>query len=253
MVSGLYQVVPALIASRRRRAMSPGVAAREWAVASASSVLRPTGFVLGRASRSGQRPVVLVHGYGMGRSNFLLLARRLRQAGIGPTIGFEYWSLASIARSSARLSGFLERLCRRHGWSQVAVVGHSLGGVVGRHALTIGRSPHIGQLITLGSPHAGTQHAWLGLGPASREMQPGSALLRDLAAAPIPEHRLAASLWSRADAMVEPAEAARWPGAIERTYQGLGHMSLLASRRVARDIVELLSRDDRRASPSSSR
>ena len=175
MVSGLYQAVPAIM-SGRGASLVPRNVAREWLVASMSSVLRPAGFLMRPRGRQHRRPVVLVHGYGMGRSNFMLLARRLLRAGRGPVIPFDYWSLGPIGNSSDDLSRFLEDQCAKLGCPHLDIVGHSLGGVVARHALTIGGSSRIGTLITLGSPHSGTDTSWLGLGRASREMLPGSRI-----------------------------------------------------------------------------
>lgn len=258
MVSGLYQIVPELHAALRARgrprpSRSARVFASEWAVATASSVLRPVGLVAPGPGR-GARPVVLVHGYAMARSNFLILARRLRAAGLGPIHAYEYWSMASTSRAAAGLERYLERLCERRGYAEVDLIGHSLGGLVARHAVTIGgAAARVGRVVTLGSPHRGTRTSVLGIGPASREMRPDSPYLRALERAVLPDDIEALSIWSHADSMLDPPDTGSWPAGPSRVYDDLGHMSLLASRRVARDVVHFLTAVGRRASPSSSR
>src|SRR5690349_371309 len=107
MLTGVYPLVPhaALALQRRRRGGAGGgvgVALKEWALAVGVSAARPLGF-LGLPGRRahGPRPVILLHGYAMNRANFLPLALRLARAGLGPLIGFEYWTLGKTA-SAAR-------------------------------------------------------------------------------------------------------------------------------------------------------
>jgi hypothetical protein len=49
-------------------------------------------------------------------------------------------------------------------------------------------------------------------------------------------------IWSRADALVPGAAEARLPGVDELVFDDLGHLGLLASRRVARAIIDRLGR-----------
>jgi hypothetical protein len=50
-------------------------------------------------------------------------------------------------------------------------------------------------------------------------------------------------VWSRGDALVPGARQLALPGADVIMYPDLGHLALLASRRVARTLIERLSAD----------
>ncbi|SFD23349.1 Alpha/beta hydrolase family protein [Thiohalospira halophila DSM 15071] len=102
--------------------------------------------------------VVLVHGLWMPGRDMALLARRLRRAGYHPEI-FRYpTTRAPASAHGAELAGFVTRLPA----GEVHLVGHSLGGLVIRHALNRGIDRGIdrpGRVVTLGTPHRGSSVA----------------------------------------------------------------------------------------------
>jgi pimeloyl-ACP methyl ester carboxylesterase len=69
-----------------------------------------------------------------------------------------------------------------------------------------------------------------------------SKLLQRLAAAPVPTHAKTLVIASRADAMVPSARQRPLPGAETVTYDDLGHVALLGSRRVAALVAERLTK-----------
>ena len=71
----------------------------------------------------------------------------------------------------------------------------------------------------------------------------GSKLCTRLAAAAPPQHTRMTAIWSRADALVPGGRQPPIPGAEVILYDDLGHVALLGSRRVARDVIERLSRE----------
>lgn len=244
MGTGLYPLVPhawlRLLGQPRRlpwRALG-----LEWAAgvaAAASWVVAP---VPPRRRRRGLQPVVFLHGYGMCRGNFLGLARHLERAGLGPCFGFDYWSLGQITGAAGRLAGFVEGVCRELACDTVDLVGHSLGGLVARHYVSLGPgASRVRHLITLGTPHQGTALARLGIGSGAIDLRPGSPALAALAAAPVPPGISALAIYSHSDVLVPDIAAARWPGARELVFDDLGHVSLLFSRRVARAVVAQLT------------
>ena len=235
----------ALRGRRQPRGLVRAVAG-EWAFANLVALARPLGFFgmpTLRPSARGPRPVVLVHGYAMGRANFLVLANRMALAGLGPLVGFEYWTLGGIAPASAALAAFVEELCDRLGVAQVDLVGHSLGGMLARHYVSAGGgAARVAHLVTIGSPHGGIPLARFGLGRTAIEMLSGSAFLRTLAAAPLPAEVPTTIIWSRADGLVSCREQACVPGSAAEVieYSDLGHLGMLASRRVAREVIARL-------------
>jgi pimeloyl-ACP methyl ester carboxylesterase len=248
---GVYPVgnqVAVALARAVRGKRQPGKLSRaiaaEWAVATAVAAARPLGFFgvpVVRPGARGPRPVLLVHGYAMGRANFLVLANRLSLAGLGPFIGFEYWTLGGVAPASGRLGAFVEELCARTGAAQVDIIGHSMGGMVARHWVAAGGgAARVRNLVTIGSPHHGTPLARFGIGRTAIELDADSEFVRDLAARPVPRSVRVTAIWSRADGLVSGRDSALLAGAEILEYENLGHLSLLASRRVAREIAARL-------------
>jgi pimeloyl-ACP methyl ester carboxylesterase len=251
MAAGLYPVVPHLgmVISRwrKRRPQPPGVLrtlAAEWAVSVALSAIRPVGFIglpVSLRRTRGPRPIILVHGYAMSRSCFLPLARRLARAGLGPVLGFEYWSLGKVSSAARELGSYVEQVCRELDCDEVDVIGHSMGGVVSRYYVTLaGGAARVRNLITIASPHRGTDVSAVGVGSPSKELFIGSSLIQRLEAAPAPQKTRITAMWSRGDALVPGARLARLRGAEEIIYNDMGHVTMIASGRVARTIIERL-------------
>jgi len=198
------------------------------------------------------RPVVLLHGYAQHTANFLWLARRLRRDGWIHLYSVRHTALGGdIEQSGRQLAAAIDRIRRAAGATEVDVVAHSMGGLVARACVRAhGRASGIGRLITLGTPHQGTLvFSRIALDPMVGQMRPTSPLLRRLAADdPIPDAVECVSIYSADDAIVVPPGNAYYPGALNIEVRGLGHMSLLFSRRVYELVRENLAapaaRDD---------
>ena len=244
MSTGLYPLVPHAMRLRQRGDLGPSPVkslVKEWGAALAVTALRPAGFLpLPGAKNHGPRPVIVLHGYAMNRANFIPLAARLAKAGLGPIYGFEYWTLGRTAAAARQLGWFVDQVRERTGATQVDVIGHSMGGVVGRYYVALGGGDGIvHRLITIGSPHGGTEVSKIGVGHPTRELVAGSTLLARVAAAPAPARTLITAIQSRADAMVPLGLLA---GAEMIELPDLGHVALLTSRRVADLIIDRLGR-----------
>jgi hypothetical protein len=117
--------------------------------------------------------------------------------------------------------------------------------VVGRYYVSLlGGDGVVKNLITLGSPHAGTDVSAVGLGRPGKELFGGSALVQRLDAAPLPSRTRMTVVWSKADALVPGARHARVEGVDELVYDDLGHLALLTDERVADEIIARLSATD---------
>ena len=251
MLTGVYPFVPhagmAWSRWRKERPSPPGqlrAAVREWGAAVALSAARPLGFLPMPGERTrGPRPIVLVHGYAMNRANFVVLARRLAAAGLGPIYGFEYWTLGKTSSAARRLGAYVDEVLATTGAAAVDVIGHSMGGVVGRYYGTLGAGDgKIANLITIGSPHSGTDVSAIGFGAPTKELFLNSTLIQRLDAAPRPRRTRLTVIWSRSDALVPGARHARIEGVDEVLYDDLGHLSLLTDRRVAGEVIARLGR-----------
>ena len=238
MFSGLYPVVPHLVRGR----ISARTLAAEWGMSAALSAARPVGFLpLPGARSQGPRPIIVLHGYAMNRANFVPLAFRLARAGLGPIAGFEYWTLGRTAAAARQLAWFVEHVQMVTGSPQVDIIGHSMGGVVARYYVTLGGGDGaVHRLITIGSPHHGTDVSRIGIGHANRELYVGSKLIQRIAAAPKPAITRLTTILSNGDALVPATKQAEIPGAERVVFEDLGHVAMLGSRRVAREIISRL-------------
>ena len=181
-------------------------------------------------------PVVLLHGYAQHPANFAWLAHRLRRDGWRHLYTLAHTSVGGdIERSADRLGAALDRVRRATGATRVDIVAHSMGGLVARACIRArGHGSGVGRLITLGTPHQGTEiFPRFRLDPMVAQMRPGSPLLARLAADdPVPRIADCISIYSADDAVVVPPSRAYYPGALNVEVRGLGHLSLLFSRRV---------------------
>ncbi len=206
-----------------------------------------------------RRPVVLLHGYAQHTADFLWLARHLRRDGWLHVYTVRHTPIGGdIERSAQRLGEALDRIRHTCGARELDVVAHSMGGLVARAWIGArGPASGIARLVTLGTPHQGTLTLrWLALDPMVGQMRPGSPLLRRLAAADaVPTMVDCISIYSADDALVVPASASYYPGAFNVEVRGLGHMSLLFSRRIYELVRENLAaaRDTERAAPAGRR
>lgn len=100
---------------------------------------------------SPHEPVILIHGYGGGRSNLLALASYLYLAGMDNISFFEYPRSQPITVSALKLAAMVDEVAGPLGG--VHLVGHSLGGTIARLYSRTARRSAIRSLVTLGSPY----------------------------------------------------------------------------------------------------
>ena len=172
-------------------------------------------------------PVLLVHGYLCNRGAWWWLRRKLRAAGFAvATINLEP-PFGSIDGFADQLHTRIEALRAETGADQVALVGHSMGGLAAREYLRRHESSRVAKLVTLGSPHHGTWLAYYGLGENARQMEPDSAWIRAL---PPADPRVpTVTIWSPTDNFVAPQDNSRLAGASEKILPGLSHLAMLFS------------------------
>jgi triacylglycerol esterase/lipase EstA (alpha/beta hydrolase family) len=185
-------------------------------------------------------PVLLVHGVLCNAGVWLGMRCRLRGAGLGPvhTISLEP-PLASIDDFAEQLSARIDEICAASAAPAVALVGHSMGGIVARAYLRAHGDSRVAKVITLGSPHAGSVHAGLFFGESVRQLRRGNAWLEALNREPLPAVPIV-SIWSWHDSMVAPQDSSRLPGAENIALSGIGHNALLRNARVRGLVIDAL-------------
>jgi pimeloyl-ACP methyl ester carboxylesterase len=72
-------------------------------------------------------------------------------------------STAPLGVQASYLAGMLDAMTRRHPAADIQLVGHSAGGVVARLALVRYGAGKVTRLVTIASPHLGTDRAWQAL------------------------------------------------------------------------------------------
>lgn len=170
-------------------------------------------------------PVLLVPGYGGGTQELDALAATLRASGREVVLVSTGRSAAADLREQAAAVERAADALLSAGAPSVDVIGYSSGGVVGRiWADELGGAGVARRIVTLGSPHHGTDVARLGaaLAPgacpeACHQLVPGSDLLVDLAET-VPGPRWTA-VWTAQDAVVTPPESGLLDGAVNIRVQ----------------------------------
>jgi triacylglycerol esterase/lipase EstA (alpha/beta hydrolase family) len=195
-------------------------------------------------SAPARAPVLLVHGVLCNRGAMEDLRRELSARGIQPLYTMSYGPpLASIERFADQLAGKIDTILAATGASRVALVGHSMGGLVARAYLRRYGPDKVSAVIMLGTPHHGSVHAWLFPGTSLRQLRPNSAWLGELNRGAIaPPGVRVVSVWSRHDSMVAPQTSSQLDGAVNIVVHGIGHNALVSSRRVAALVAEELQR-----------
>lgn len=174
-------------------------------------------------------PVLLLPGYGGSTSSLERLAATLRTATrrdvrVVRAVGDGTGDLSAQARAlQATVRGLISG-----GAPSVDVVGYSAGGVVARlWAARFGGAAQARRIVTLGSPHHGTEVAELAveLAPdqcplACQQLAPDSELLRSLPVGAVPGPRWI-SLWTAKDDVVTPPSSGRLEGAVDVRLQSV--------------------------------
>ncbi len=186
--------------------------------------------------------VVLVHGFLETGSTFKTLQKRLEKCGC------ECY-LPRLKHSDGR--GGLENLAvhlkkdidEKFGTDQpISIVAFSMGGLVSRHYLqNLGGAARCKNLITIASPHHGTNAAWLYPSQGAQDMRPGSQFLASLhdtqdslGKIPVTSYR------TRLDLIILPSTSSVWDRAENLEHPALLHPLMLTSNRVLEGVKQRL-------------
>jgi triacylglycerol esterase/lipase EstA (alpha/beta hydrolase family) len=186
-------------------------------------------------SRCERLPVILVHGYLSNRGYFKPLVDALESdPRVGPVFTPNFPVLAtSIEHFADELHAAVESIATGCGHGKVILVCHSMGGLATREYLRTRGAARIARVVTIASPHHGTDLASMGMGLNARQMARGSEFLRRLEAAESanPPAVPTTSIYTPHDNLVAPQETSRLPWARNVTVPGVGHVSIIASPR----------------------
>lgn len=191
-------------------------------------------------------PVLLVHGYGCNSGYWSYLIPRLDRARISHASVDLEPVLGDIDGYVPLVQKAVEELCRETGAGQVALVAHSMGGLVVRAWMRAHGTARVARVITLGSPHHGTGMAKFGRGPNVVQMrcQRGAASdwLQELGRGEDPATRaLITSIYTHHDNIVSPQTSSQLAGARNIAFGGVGHVALGCNDRVLDTVMSELA------------
>jgi pimeloyl-ACP methyl ester carboxylesterase len=148
------------------------------------------------ASHSPEKlPVLLMHGHADGPAGLKTLAAALDRERFEPLYAF-YPTGQPLSQTVASMAASLRAYGMAKKIDRVAIVAHSMAGLVARKALgeaaAMKKAPAVPMLITLATPWSGSERggrwAWSPTAPPSwKDMSPGSDFLRHLFDNPLPE------------------------------------------------------------------
>ena len=204
--------------------------------------------------RGDGRPVLLIPGFTAGDWSLGPLAAWLRRIGYKPYVSGIDLNVGCPQRKLELLGWRIEKIARESG-RRMTIVGHSLGGVLGRAMATI-KPAYVCEVVALGSP---IRQGWTGvhdqIRPTLEAIQSFWQLLSSAPAncgtmecacgiaeavfADTPEHSRFSSIYTRRD------EVVHWESCIDDAgsnfeVSGL-HVGLIVNREVYRILGELLA------------
>jgi CheY-like chemotaxis protein len=194
----------------------------------------------------GHVPVLLVHGYGCNSGYWSYLIPRLDRARISHASVDLEPVLGDIDGYVPLVQEAVEELFRATGAGQVALVAHSMGGLVVRAWMRVHGTARVARVVTLGSPHHGTGMAKFGRGPNVVQMRwsrgVASDWLQELGRAEDPATRaLITSIYTHHDNIVSPQTSSHLPGARNIEFGGVGHVALGSNGRVLDTVMSELA------------
>lgn len=194
-------------------------------------------------------PVLLLHGYGCNSGYWSALTPLLDAARIShATVDLEPVT-CDIDAYVPQVQRAVERLCADTGAPKLAIVAHSMGGLVARAWMREHGVERVARVITLGTPHHGTCLAGFGIGRNASQMRRDgcadgleSAWLRALSASEsVATRTLVTSLYTHHDNIIAPQTSSLLEGAHNIAFGGVGHVAMGRNHRVLARVMQELA------------
>ena len=216
--------------ARRRFVLGVCALATLAVIAAVASALASREPATRQVSQDALGPVLLIPGYGGATAALDVLADGLRQSGRDATVVALAGDGTGDLREQAEvLDEAVQRALERTGAASVDLVGYSAGGLTARLWARDFDSGLARRIVTLGSPHHGTNLAALAADVtpdkcpiACQQMATDSDLLRTLNAKDeTPDGPLWVSIWTTDDQTVVPPDSASLEGALDFSVQSV--------------------------------
>jgi len=142
----------------------------------------------------------------------------------------------------------VQALCQETGQQNIIIVAHSMGGLVARAYLRDhAEQHHIARVITLGTPHHGTELANYSIGINGQQMRchrqhegciPDPWLQQLSTSEPETRRQLFVSIYSHHDNIIAPQTSSHLAGAKNIAFRGIGHVALGLHPTIQQRVIE---------------
>jgi triacylglycerol esterase/lipase EstA (alpha/beta hydrolase family) len=171
-------------------------------------------------------PVLMVHGYGANGGFWVHLAAQLEAQGLShATVDLEP-VFGDIDDYALQLEQAVQGLLAASRSDKLVIVAHSMGGLAARAWLRRYGAARVARIITLGTPHHGTDLAHMGPGHNARQMRRDGEWLARLDADDRARRGLFTSIYSYHDNIIAPQDSCHLPGARNIALPGIGHVAM---------------------------
>lgn len=196
-----------------------------------------------RQPASEHPPLVMIHGLAGSSGNFAAMRLWLSMHRPRPVHVFDYRGYGDIFAASKAFEVWLDEVFALYPESQdIEILAHSMGGLLARYALlSPARAARMSHMVTLGTPHHGTNLARWGGATYVRQLRMNSEVFQYLEAhesSPLP-YRIT-SVWSERDVMVLPARQAIFEEARSHELSESTHLGWLLHPRLMEKVFHIM-------------
>ncbi|MFD5450202.1 esterase/lipase family protein [Streptomyces sp. NPDC003470] len=214
------------------------------AAGAAAAAARPAATAVQPLSTS--TPVVFVHGYTGNASNWVTAMSVFRLNGWSSShlFAYEYNSYGDNVTNARGLASFVDNVKARTGASKVAIVNHSMGGLVSQYYLKVlGGNTSVSHLASIAGANHGTTYAGACLiYTTCRQMYPGSSFISQITAGDeTPGSTRYATWYSACDGIIIPYTSTRLSGATNNNVVCQTHIGYLADTVVLGEIARFVA------------
>ncbi|MGW2472566.1 esterase/lipase family protein [Streptomyces sp. NPDC001665] len=191
-------------------------------------------------------PVVFVHGYTGSASNWVTAMSVFRLNGWSSSnlFAYEYDSYGNNITNAQGLAAFVNDVKSRTGASKVAIVNHSMGGLVSQYYLKVlGGNTSVSHLASIAGANHGTTAAGACLVYTTcQQMYPGSSFISQITAGDeTPGDTKYATWYSACDGVILPYTSTRLSGATNNNVVCQTHIGYLADTVVLGRVAQFIA------------
>ncbi|MDF6019160.1 alpha/beta fold hydrolase [Streptomyces sp. JH34] len=191
-------------------------------------------------------PVVFVHGYTGSASNWVTAMSVFQLNGWSSSklFAYEYNSYGNNITNAQGLASFVNNVKSRTGASKVAIVNHSMGGLVSQYYLKVlGGNTSVSHLASIAGANHGTTFASACLiYTTCQQMYPGSSFISQITSGDeTPGDTRYATWYSACDGVILPYTSTRLSGATNNLVACQTHIGFLADTIVLGQIARFVA------------